>query len=137
MQTSQLVGIWKLESSAGKPPAEHNIKTGLIKFEVDGTFVDATEVLSPYPGLIIPGFVIKGFVTERTHRLKGTWKLDENVLEQTFPAGSFDDGTSPAVTHRYVAAINSDTLEIAAIQYDRKIEKEYIGVFVYKRVNTS
>lgn len=127
MQTSQLVGIWKLESNAGKPPAENNIKTGLIKFKVDGTFVDATEVLSPIPG----------FVPERTHRLKGTWKLDENVLERTLAEGSFADGTSPAVTHRAVVAINSDTLEIAAVQYDSKIEKESIVVFVYKRVNTS
>jgi hypothetical protein len=51
MQTSPIVGIWKLESSAGKPPAESNIKTGLIKFKVDGTFVDATEVQSPCPVL--------------------------------------------------------------------------------------
>ncbi|RYZ76746.1 MAG: hypothetical protein EOP04_31705 [Proteobacteria bacterium] len=132
MQTSQLVGIWKLESSAGKLPAEHNVKTGVIKFKADGTFVDATEVLSPVPG----------FVPERIHRFKGTWKLDENVLEKTFPEGtfpkeSFPDGPFHAVTHRNVVAINSDTLEIAAIQYDRKIEKEFIGIFVYKRVNTS
>ena len=127
MQTSPLVGIWKLESNAGKPPAENNIKTGLIKFKADGTFVDATEVLSPIPG----------FVPERIHRLKGAWKLDENVLERSFPEGTFADETSPALTHRSMVAINSDTLEIASAQYDSKIEKESIVVFVYKRVNTS
>jgi hypothetical protein len=57
--------------------------------------------------------------------------------ERTFPEGSFADEASPALTHKAVVAINSDTLEIAAIQYDRKIQKEYIGIFVYKRVNTS
>lgn len=125
MQTSELVGIWELESNAGKQPVEDGIKTGLIKFRADGTFVDATETLSPCPGLL-PEFI---------HRLEGTWKLDENILERTFPEGSFAKGTSPIYTHKSVVAINDDSLEIAAHQCDRKAEREYIGVFVYKRVN--
>ena len=127
MQTIELVGIWKLESNAGKQPAEYGIKTALIEFKADGSFVDATEILSPCPSLL----------PERTHRLKGAWKLDENILERTFPEGSFAEGTSPAVMHKSMVAINNDTLEIAAGQYDRKVEREYIGIFVYKRVNTS
>jgi hypothetical protein len=75
MQTSKLVGVWKLESNAGKQPAEDNIKTKLIKFKADGTFVEATETLGPCPGLV-PG---------RTYRFKGEWKLDENILEMTSP----------------------------------------------------
>ena len=125
MQTSELVGVWKLESSAGKQPVEDGIKTGLIKFKTDGTFVDATEILSPIPG----------FVPERIHRLKGTWKLNANILEQTFPEGSFLEGTFPTWTHKSVVAINDDSLEIAAHQYDSRAEREYVGVFVYKRIN--
>ena len=125
MHTSELVGIWELESSAGKQPVEDGIKTRLIKFKTNGTFVDATEGLSPIPG----------FVPERIQRLKGTWKLDENILERTFPEGSFLEGTSPTWTHKSVVAINDDSLEIAAHQYDSKAEREYVGVFVYKRIN--
>ena len=126
MQMSELVGIWELESRAGKQPVEDGIKTGLIKFKTDGTFVDATEVLSPIPG----------FVPERIHRLKGDWKLDQNVLERTLPEGSFAEGTSPVVTLKSIVAIDGDTLEIAAGQHhDGKMEREYIGIFVYKRVN--
>ena len=126
MQMSELVGIWKLESNAGKQPAEDGIKTGLIKFKADGTFVDATETLSLF-----------GLLPERIHRLKGAWKLEENILERTFPDESFAEGTSPVYTHKSVVAINDGSLEIAAHQYDRKVEREFIGVFVYKRVNTS
>ena len=132
METSQLVGVWKLESNAGKQPAEDGIKTGLIKFKADGTFVDATETLGPCPGLL-PG---------RTHRFKGAWKLEENMLERTFPEGtfpaeSFPEGPFAEYTHKSMVAINDDSLEIAAHQYDRKGEREFIGIFVYKRVNTS
>ena len=126
MQMSELVGIWELESRAGKRPVQDGIKTGLIKFRTDGTFVDATEVLSPIPG----------FVPERIDRLKGDWKLDENILERTFSEGSFAEGTSPPITHKSMVAIDGDTLEIAAGQYhEGKVEREYIGIFVYKRVN--
>ena len=127
MQTSKLVGIWKLESNAGKQPADDNIKTGVIEFKVDGTFVDATETLNSCFGLL-PG---------RTHRHKGDWKLDENILERAFPEGSFSKGTSPAITFKSMVAINDHTLEIAGLQYDREVEREYIGIFIYKRVDTS
>jgi hypothetical protein len=130
MQTSQLVGIWKLKSNAGKPPAEYGVKTALIEFKADGTFVEATEGLSPVPG----------FVPERIYRLKGTWKLDENILERAvqgywqnrkraWPEGSFAEGTSPTITGEEMVAIDGDTLEFAAGQA--------YGIFVYKRVNTS
>jgi hypothetical protein len=132
MQTSKLIGIWKLESNAGKQPVEGNIKTGLLEFKADGTFVDATETLGPCPGLL-PG---------RTHRFNGAWKLEENILERTFPEGtfpaeSFPEGPFAEYTHKTMVAINDDTLELAARQYDRKVEREFIGIFVYKRVNTS
>ena len=130
MQTTQLVGIWKLESNAGKPPADYGVKTALIQFKADGTFIDVTESLSPVPGL----------VPERIYRLKGAWKLDENVLERTlkgywqnrkrvWPEGNFAEGTSPTITREAVIAIDDDTLEFAAGQ-------DY-GIFLYKRVNTS
>lgn len=130
MQTSQLVGIWKLESNAGKQPAEYGVKTALIEFKADGTFVDVTEALSPVPGL----------VPERIYRIRGAWKLDENILERTvqgywqnrkraWPEENFAEGTSPTKTAKEMVAIDGDTLEFAAGQ-------DY-GIFVYKRVNTS
>ena len=122
MGMNKLVGIWKRESNAGKQPAEDGIKTAVIEFKVDGTFIDATEALSPVPGLM----------PERIYRLRGAWKLDENILERTFA-----EGTSPAMTHKSMVAINDDTLEIAASQYGKKMEREYIGVFIYKRVDAS
>ncbi len=129
MQMNELTGIWKLESNAGKQPAEYGVKTALIEFKADGTFVDVIEALSPVPGL----------VPERIYRLKGAWKLDENLLERTvqgywqnrkrvWPEGSFGEGTSPTIGKEMVA-IDGDTLEFAAGQY--------YGIFVYKRVNTS
>ena len=130
MQTSQLVGIWKLKSNAGKPPAEHGVKTALIEFKADGTFVDVTEALSPVPD----------FVPERVYRLQGAWKLDENILERTvqgywqsrkraWPEEIFAEGTSPTITTKEILAIDDDTLEFAAGQC--------YGIFVYKRVNTA
>jgi hypothetical protein len=127
MQTGELVGIWKLVSNAGKQPTEDGIKLQLIKFNADGTFVDAVESLSPCPGLL----------PERVRRLKGEWRLNDDILERTFPEGSFTEGTSPEITHKSIIAINSDNLEIAAAQCDRNIQKNYIGIFVYERVNTS
>jgi hypothetical protein len=132
MQTSKLIGNWKLESNAGKDPAEDNIKTGLLKFKADGTFVDATETLGPCPGLL-PG---------RIHRFKGSWKIEENILERTYPEGtfpakSFPEGPFAEYTHKSMVAINDDSLELAAHQYDRKAERGFIGIFVYKRVKTS
>ncbi len=130
MQTSQLVGIWKLKSNAGKPPADYGVKTALIQFKADGTFVDVIESLSPVPG----------FVPERIYRMKGAWKLDENILERTvqgywqnrkraWPEGSFAEGSSPTITRTQMVTIDGDTLEFAAGQC--------WGIFVYKRVNTS
>jgi len=124
MQTSELVGIWKLENSAGKEPIEHNIELGLIKFKADGTFVEAFESPS----------LCSGVLPKRVTRLKGSWRLDDNILERTFPAGSFSEGTSPEHTHRSVVAVNSDRLELAAHQYDRSDERNFIGIFVYRRV---
>ncbi len=124
MQTNKLIGIWKLESNAGKQPADFGVKTGVIKFKADGTFIDVIESLSPVPGL----------VPERITRLRGAWKLDGTTLERTVPEGSFVEGTSPAVTHKSMIAvemvtIDGDTLEIA--------DGQHHGIFVYKRVNTS
>ena len=41
MQASDLIGVWKLESNAGKPPAEDGIRTKLLRFKADGTLVSS------------------------------------------------------------------------------------------------
>ena len=124
MQASDLIGVWKLESNAGIAPVEDGINTALVQFKADGSFVDATELRSLLPGKI----------PEKVHRVKGMWKLDDNVLEQSFAAGAFGEG-SEAGAIKTLIAIDNDRLEIAAGQHDRKSDRKYIGIFEYSRVN--
>ena len=125
MQTNELVGIWKLEDSAGK----QRIELGLVKFKADGTFVQAFQSPS----------LCSGVLPKRVTRLKGNWKLDDNILERTFREGTFPhpEDALPGGTHKSLVAINSDTLEIAANKFDRSDKKNFVGVFVYKRVNVA
>jgi hypothetical protein len=129
MLTNELVGIWKLEPDACRLQAENGgdlPALKLIKFKADGTFVDAVETPSYMPGRLPP----------RVHRKKGSWVLRDNVLERTFPPGTLvrEDGTSPEYSHACLVAVNGDSLEIAAPQFDQKNDKNYVGVFVYSRV---
>lgn len=113
MQMNELTGIWKLESNAGELPADLGIKVLLHEFKDDGTVVVAGIRLSQFQGLI----------PESKYRAKGTWQLENDILELT----SDEDSCKAKIV------INNDILEMTFIYADDNIYQNTI--VRHKRVN--